>query len=342
MKYSFFILLLVILASCVKDKPQDPEKSLASFNADTKVLVVNEGPFNTGHGSISIYDPPSGAVIEDYYTQQNNNAVLGNICQSMIKYNNSYYIVNNNSNSITVVKATDFIKTATISGFNSPRYVLPITYNKAYVSDLFQNGIAVVNLNTNVITSSIPCRSGTEQMVMLYNKAFVTNWRTPYCYVINTVNDVITDSVFVGLGASSCVIDKNAKLWVLSRGNSTTQFGSLTRINPITLQVELSLAFTIADAPNNLCINKTKDTLYYLKSGVYQFPIINASLPSSALINQGTKVFYGISINPKDYTIYVSDAIDYIQKSKIEIYKTNGAYKDGFYAGIISNGFVFE
>lgn len=342
MKYTFFIIIVLTFVSCIKDKPQEPVKTAVSVNPDTRVFVINEGPFNTGHGSVSLYDASSGTVIEDYYTQQNSNAVLGNICQSMVKYNSSYYIVNNNSHSITRVNASDFIKTATINGFNSPRYLLPITYNKAYVSDLYQNTIYIVDLNSNTISGTIPCQSGTEQMALLYNKAFVTNYKTNYCYVINMSTDVIMDSINVGIGASSCVIDKQAKLWVLSRGNSTSQSGSLIRINPITLQVELSLPFNISDSPQNLCINKTRDTLYYLKDGVQQMPIVNTNLPTNTLINQGTKKYYGLGINPKDYNIYVSDAIDYVQKSKIEIYKVNGTYKSGFYAGVISNGFVFE
>jgi hypothetical protein len=57
---------------------------------------------------------------------------------------------------------------------------------------------------------------------------------------------------------------------------------------------------------------------------------------------QGTKLFYGLGINSKDYSIYVSDAIDYVQKSKIEIYSVNGTFIKSFNSGIISNGFVFE
>ncbi len=116
----------------------------------------------------------------------------------------------------------------------------------------------------------------------------------------------------------------------------------MSRINPVTLQVEQSLNFVNTDSPNKLCINKTRDTLYYLNNGVYQFPIISSALPASPLINQGTKLYYGLGVNPKDYTIYVADAIDYVQKSKIEIYKPNGSYISNFNAGIISNGFMFE
>ena len=75
---------------------------------------------------------------------------------------------------------------------------------------------------------------------------------------------------------------------------------------------------------------------------MYQQPITVTSLPASPLIPQGNKRFYGLGLNPKDYSIYVADAIDYVQKSKIEIYNPNGNFITGFNAGIISNGFMFE
>jgi len=342
-KFYLLIVLVFLLGSCVKDKPQEPVKTSVSINSDTKVLIINEGNFGWGVGSVSLYDAASGAVIEDYYKQQNNNTTLGNVCQSITKFNNNYYIVMNNSNKIVVVNSSDFVKTSTINGLNSPRYILPITYNKAYVTDLYANSIQIVDLNSNTISGSISCMNGTEQMSLIYNKAFITSSNSSYCYVINTVTDIITDSINVGKGNSSICIDKNSKIWILSTGNSGQSIsGKLTRINPVTLQIEQTFNFSSTDSPNKLCINKTRDTLYYLNNGVYQFPIVSSSLSSSPLINQGTKLYYGLGINPKDYNIYVADAIDYVQKSKVEIYKPNGSYISNFNAGIISNGFMFE
>jgi hypothetical protein len=343
MKLYYCLLISIILSSCVKDKPQEPLNTAVTVNSESKVLIINEGNFGWGIGSVSLYDPTSGAVIEDYYKQQNNNATLGNVCQSIAKYNNNYYIVMNNSNKIVVVNATNFVKTATINGFNSPRYMLPITYNKAYVSDLYANTIQIVDLNSNAISGTIPCMHGTEEMALIYNKAFITNSSSAYCYIINTTTDVVTDSINVGKGNSSIIIDKNSKVWVLSSGSSSIgQAGKLTRINPLTLQVEQSLNFNTADSPYKLRINKTRDTLYYLNNGVHQFLITSNILPANPLIIQGTKAYYGLEVNPKDYSIYVSDAIDYVQKSKIEIYKPNGSFITNFNAGIISNGFMFE
>ncbi len=340
-----FALCFLLFTSCVKDTPPTPTTTVTSINSNNKVYVINEGQFThvPGNANVSLYDATTGTVIENFYSQQNSNAVLGDVCQSMTRYNNNYYIVVNNSHKIEVTSAYDLKQTATITGFNSPRYILPITYNKAYVSDLFASTIQIVNLNTNTITGSITTYSTTEEMVLIYNKAFITSPSNNYCYVVNTITDLVTDSINVGKGASNITIDKNSKIWVLASGSSTaSQVGKLVRINPVTLQIELSLTFTSADSPNQLCINKTRDTLYYLNKGIFQFPIISGALPAFPLVNQGSKAYYGLGINPVDYNIYVSDAIDYQQKSNIEIYLVNGSFKTSFHAGYISNGFVFE
>lgn len=341
MKFYFQLLILILLNSCVKDKPQEPTKTAISINTDTQVLIINEGNYGTPNADISIYDPTSGAIVEEYYSQQNNNTQLGDVCQSVTKYNNKYYMVVNNSHKITVTNTTDLKKIATINGFNSPRYMLPVTYNKAYVSDLYSNSIQIIDLNTNSITGSIPCNGWTEQMALIYNKTFVTNYNTNYCYIINTITDAITDSINIGKGGSSIEIDNNSKIWVLTSGdNSNGQPGRLVRINPITLQIELNLNFGLSDSPHNLCINKTRDTLYYLNKGICKFPITSNQV-SVAYIKQGS-IYYGIGINSKDYTIYVSDVLGFAQKSTIEVYNVNGNFKTSFKAGMGSNGFVFE
>lgn len=341
--YYLLIIASVFLASCIKDKPQEPVRSGTTISAEGKVLIVNEGGFGNKNADISVYDATTGSITDNFYRQQNNNEELGDVCQSVTRYNNQYYLVLNNSNKIIVVNAGDFKKTATIRGFNSPRYIIPVTYSKAYVSDLYASSIQVVDLNTKTITGNIPCMNGTEQMELIYNKAFVTNSNSMYCYVINTISNMITDSIPVGKGASSLVTDKNSKIWILAGGSASgNQAGKLLRIDPVNLQVEISLNFTLADNSHHLCINKTRDTLYYLNKGINRFVISDSQLPSSPLVSQGTKIYYGLGFNPKDYTIYVSDAIDYIQKSKIEIYRPDGTFKASLNAGIISNGFVFD
>lgn len=338
-----FIFAALAVSSCVKDKPNDIMQPEVTFSNGYKVFIANEGNYGSNNASVSMYDVGNGQISSDIYKSQNNNAVLGDVCQSINKINNKFYVVVNNSGKIIVVNSADFKLITSITGLQSPRYILPVTFSKAYVSDLYSNSISIIDLNTNTKTGSIPCSGWTERMALIYNKAFVTNNKSYYTYVINTITDQITDSINAGPFAGSIVTDKNSKIWILSAGSSTASVnGKLTRINPVNLQIELSLSFASGNSPSNLCINATKDTLYFLNTNIYRMDINSATLPSSAFISSSSNNFYGLDVSDKDYTIYVSDAIDYIQKSSVMVYSPSGQLKTTFKAGINASGFYFE
>ena len=277
------ISFLLIATSCVKDKPQNAVQPQVQLTTAKKVYIINEGNYGSGSSSVSLFDTGNNQVIEDFYKTQNNSA-LGDVAQSLNYFNSSFYCIVNNSNKIVVCNS-QFKKTAQINGLTSPRYILPITNQKAYVSDLYANAISVVDLNSNTKIASIPCYGKTEQMSLIYNKAFVTNTDKNYIYIVNTVTDLITDSINVGINAGSLGLDKNAKLWVLSTGKTAGSIiGKLNRINPVTNQIEFSVNFNTNDAPTNLCFNKTKDTLYFLNNGIYRMTINDVTLPTNAIV----------------------------------------------------------
>lgn len=340
-KYLQGILALLTFGSCVKDKPNSPIQPAVQLSNAKKVYIVNEGNFMAGNSSVSLFDPATSQCIENFYQSQNGNS-LGDVAQSISFINSDFYTVINNSNKI-VVCDNQFKYKSSIMGFTSPRYILQVSNSKAYVSDLYANKINIVNLNSNSVSGSVACPGWTEKMAIAYSKVFATNIKRNYTYVINVATDQKTDSILVGPGAGDIVVDKNDKVWVLSAGDKTASIvPSLKKIDPLTHTVETTYDFTLNDSPSQLCLNKTKDTLYYLNSGIFKMAIAAPALPASPLIPKGNKVFYGLGVNTHDYTIYASDALDYIQKSVIYIFDSNGNPKSFFHAGVNSNSFYFE
>lgn len=341
-KLLFLLTCSFFFLSCVKDKPANPVQPQVQLSGNKKVYVVNEGNFMVGNASVSLFDPGSSQVIENFYQSQNSSSFLGDVAQSLSRFNSLFYVVVNNSNKI-VVCDEQFKFKASINGFTSPRYILPVSNSKAYVSDLYANKVYIVNLNSNAITGTIPCPGWTENMALAYNKAFVTNRKRNYTYVINASNDIKNDSINVGPGAGDITVDKNDKVWILSAGDKTASIvPTLKKIDPLTHVIETNLDFTLNDSPGNLCINKTKDTLYFLNGGIFRLAINALSVPAVPLIEKGSKTFYGLGINPNDYTIYASDALDYIQKANIYIFDVLGNQKHTFKAGINASSFYFE
>lgn len=306
-----------------------------------RVYIVNEGNFGSGNSSISVFDASTNNVVDDIYFSQNNSHI-GDVAQSLNLINGNFYIVVNNSNKITICNQ-NFQKTGQISGLTSPRYIQKITNQRAYVTDLKSNKICIVDLNQNIIAGYVSCPGSTERMAMIYNKVFVCNTKRNYLYQINTSTNLIEDSVFVGINASSLVIDKNDVLWVLSSGDaSTNTLARLTKINTINNKVYSFFEFTSSSFNPDLCLNKTLDTLYFLNGGIFRMNISDTQLPSNPLVSKGSRNFYGLGINPNDFTIYASDVLDYVQKSNVYVFDVNGNQKNLFKAGYITNGFYFE
>lgn len=65
------------------------------------------------------------------------------------------------------------VQKAVITGFQSPRYFHAVSADKAYVTDWVSNTVAVVNLKTNTITSTI--RS-------VRPRKYGSNWQQRFCY----------------------------------------------------------------------------------------------------------------------------------------------------------------
>src|SRR6187551_1734336 len=147
-----FALITCFIYACEKDKTE-PSEALPmpggpSFTCDTSsatdtlvlhgTFIVNEGSFGSNTGAISFYSSDSSYSTTNLY-QLVNGIALGDVVQSMNIYNRRGYIVVNNSQKVEVVNMENFQSVGTIAGVRSPRYILPVSNSKAYVSDWLSN-----------------------------------------------------------------------------------------------------------------------------------------------------------------------------------------------------------
>lgn len=313
-------------------------------------FVINEGGFNHGNATLGYYDSKDKSYTDKLFKNANGR-VMGDIFQAFYLHGNKGYCVLNNSGYIEVIDTSTYLQIDRISGFNSPRNMLFINETKVYVSDLYADAIAVVDLSTNIIQKSIAIPSWTEKMILANNRVFVA---APWdireriknqIYVIDPQTDVLIDSVTVGYDPVSIQLDKNDQLWVYCRGaEDENEPGGLYRMNPQTLSVEATMLFDNYDAGirSTLVINGTKDTLYYLKKDIYQLPINASTLPNNPIINSEGKNLYSLGITPQNSEIITSDAGDFVQKGRVFIYNSNGDWVADFLAGVIPSGVVFD
>ncbi len=336
-----FSAIILFFGSCKKDTPADTTSTVI-FNASstTGAYIANEGQFNNNNASLSYYSGSGNSSTTDVYNLVNN-STLGDIAQSLTKINNKLFIVVNNSTKIEVTDLITLKKIATITGLTSPRYLLPVTTNKAYVSDLSSGTVSIINLSSYSVTGTIPITGSSEQMVYYNGKVYVTNIATSYLYVIDAATDNLTDSILIGYGGNSISIDKNNKLWVLCGGDFSANTSTLHKVNPSNGLVEMSLTFAPSTYASRLNMNDVKDELYFLNTNVYKMSINDTSLPTTEFINANGKSFYGLGYNNTSNQIYVSDAIDFQQSGRVYRYNENGTELGNFGAGISPGYFLF-
>ena len=331
----------VFLAVSCEKKPQTENKP-PLIDKGKGVFITNEGTFGWGYASVSYYRCDSNTIYEDIFNTVNHRH-LGDVCQSMYIYNDKAYIIVNNSQKIEIVDVNTFVSAGSITGLRSPRYFLPVSASKAYVSDMYSNTLSVINLNTNTKTGDIVFPGSSEEMVLANNKVYITNTLKPYLFIADPATDQITDSIHLSYGTLSVKQDNNGKLWVMCMGNANDHTpAALYKINPVNKAIETSIGFSSPlNAWNKLKMNKTHDTLYFTNNGVFRMKSTDSQLPSDTFIKSNGRNFYGLGISPFDGNIYISDALDYVQKGKVYIYSNNGILLRNFNAGIIPGDFIF-
>jgi DNA-binding beta-propeller fold protein YncE len=335
------IALILVVASCKKS--QDFSNLHYSFGGG--VLILNEGNYRGGNGSLSFYSYDSTKMYNDLFYSVNGRS-LGDVPNAITIKGDKAYIVVNNSGKIEVVDQSSLKSLATIRGLNSPRNITAINDNKAYVTSLYSDSVTIINLFTNSIQGYINVRRTSEAIVISGNKAFISNWAGGHeVMVISTLTDVVIDSVDVGVEPESMTRDKYGMIWVLCNGGYMRQnYAELIGINSITDKVEKKLVFpSINDSPSCLTIDGSGSTLFFIDGGVRQMDIAATVIPGTHIVEQKAgEYFYKVGINPINGDIFVTDAVDFSQQGYVSIYSNTGTLISKNKAGIIPASMCFK
>lgn len=349
------ILGLMFGLSCTKSKPENDNNILdtAVLSASNRIVIVNEGQFMQNNSSLSVYDPLSHKVVNNAFSAVNN-VPLGDVANSASIFDRSIYIVINNSGKIYVADSKTLVHQTTITGLDSPREILFVSPTKAYVSDLSARGLHIIDLQTNTVSGFISTDNGNKQFqqhcveTMLLSGKWVYACSWSYgdaVLVIDPLSDKLVDSIILPKQPNSIVADRDGKLWVLSDGGyEGSPFGydapALTRIDPVTRQVESVFRMAHGTGASQLGINRSGDTLFFLNNGVVKMSVYDREIPQRQLITN-TKRWYSLAVSPDADELYCADAIDYAQYGVVYRYSTGGAVIDSFYAGVNPGFYCF-
>ncbi|MBQ2395172.1 MAG: YncE family protein [Alistipes sp.] len=344
------LLLAVALGGCMKWDYLYTEE----FNERGRGLFcLNEGNFQYGNATLSYYNPATKEIENEIFARANG-MKLGDVAQSMVICDGVGWVVVNNSHVIFAIDINTFKEVGRITGLTSPRYIHFLSDEKAYVTQIWDNRIFIVNPKRYKITGYIDVpnmtmESGsTEQMVQLGDFVYVNCWSYQNRILkIDTRTDKVVDELIVGIQPTSLALDCNDKLWTVTDGGyEGSPYGyeapSLYRINPESFTIEKQFRFEFGDAPSEVQLNGPKDKIYWLNDDVWEMNVEAEYLPAEPFLPYKDTIYYGLTIDPQSGDVYIADAIDYVQQGMIYRYSKERELLDSFYVGIIPGAFCWK
>ncbi len=341
----------LVCAGCMKWDYGEEEDFAAS---GAGLFIVNEGNFQYGNASLSYYDPATRSVENEVFFRANG-MKLGDVAQSMTVRDGTGWIVVNNSHVVFAIDLRTFREVGRITNFTSPRCIHFLSDDKAYVTQLWDNRIFIVDPQRYEITGYIACpdmpmESGsTEQLVQRGRYVYVNCWSYQNRILkIDTETDTVVDALTVGIQPESLAMDCRGKLWTLTDGGyEGSPYGheapALYRIDAETFAVEQQFRFRPGADPSGLQLNGAGDTLYWLDGeAVWTMDVEAQTLPTRPFIEGAGALCYALTVDPASGDLYVADAIDYQQAGIVCRYSAAGQRLDRFYAGITPGAFCWK
>lgn len=350
--YSYLLLIVVLpfLNACSDDSP-DPIAGEEEGLYQNGILVVNQGNFTNADGSLDFYDPATQTLTIDAY-RKTNEEPIGGIIENVAFHGDKAIIISNVADKIIMAEAGNLAEIATIQDpvLATPRYFTG-SGQKGYVSawgpyeedwSLQNSKVAVLDLNSHALITTIDVPAGPEGIISLGNKVFVANSSNDTITVIDTQTDAVIEKIKTYTAPRHFAADAADKLWVVYGS------GHIARFNPNTYQEELSLQ--IEDKSLSGKIQLVGNTLYFHTSqwdetytntsnAIYKLDISAAS-PAEELVleKENMRTF---AVDPEDGTIYGGVALG-AESGTIVIFDEQGNELDHFAAGKFPHQIIFR
>ncbi len=323
---------------------------LAAASQPEKVFVINEGAFGQANASVTVFYPETGDRTSNVFSTVNER-LLGDVANDAQWINCQLHIVVNNSHKIEVIDPNTYQSVRTIfidsdSHGGSPRKILQVAADKAYVTNLFGNNVSVIDLDSGTEIGTIDVGPGPEGIARSGDYAFVSlsgMGQGNEVAVIDIAADELVTRLKVGDNPIHIANAPDGKIWSVATGNygfdenfqydpELETFGEIVIIDPVTL--EISRRFDTGGHPGKLVFIDEKQALLQL-DGIMMVDVDNLTLIDEHVLERSMHSF-GISkaVHDTEPSLYVTVAPDFASSGRVVRYDLSGEAIDSFQAGI--------
>ena len=329
--------VLVLFTACEEDVIQTGPQ-LTGDPGNVQFFTLSEGSWNGNNSTLAFCDftKTTKTIKSDIFLEVNNRG-LGDMANDMAIYGSKLYIVVNGSNTVEVIDVHSKALVKQIPMVNeegegrSPRKVA-FADGKAYISS-FDGTVVKIDTTTLAIEDWVLCGSNPEGLCVANGKLYVSNsGGLNYPDYDNTVTVIDLASfeaiktITVDTNPGRILADSEGDVYVATLGNYDDVFSKLHRISSVTDElIESFEDIQLVD----FSIYQDKAYLYNFGSSVQVFDCLSETLIQEDFL-QGTndiQAINGLSINPANGDIYLTDAKDYTIFGALYGYDKNGNLK---------------
>lgn len=324
------ITAIILLAAC----------SLAhAQNAET-IIVLNEGAFGQGNGSVSTVSL-DGQTTTNSLFQSANGLPLGDIVQWGGQFENQFYIVVNNGHRIVKANSSTFEQIQTLSYENqeSPREIAFTNTGKAFVSKMNTASVGVIDPEKmteikNILVGQLPDKMFFDQAEQ---QLYVSNWGSSFfgtpdstVFVIDTRSESVVDTLVVGASPRDLFIDNQRRLWVI-----VAEFGGTNAVRLFDLETKEQLKEWTFDTSvgDDFGYDTQNGWVYFVSGGLRRINTETLSLDKEFLI-EGSWYSMQFLQSGSDVFLALGDAKDFTQAGSLSVYETDGSLRFSTDVGI--------
>jgi YVTN family beta-propeller protein len=212
-----FLLALGLAAGC---DTAEPTGSLATAH----IYVGNQGNFADNNGTVTSYDPETGALVPDAVPG------LGGLVQDLHLADGRLYVLLNFSDSFATGRGRiDVVSPSTgeVQGeivVSTPRGLALAAGRRGYVTNFYANTVTPVDFDAGTVGAPIPVGLNPEGIVAVGDRLYVANAGLGFSTtvsVIDAATNAVVETLDVGCdGPRALLVDDEAEVWVFCTGKT--------------------------------------------------------------------------------------------------------------------------
>jgi len=338
--------LAAVFTSCKKE-PDDDNNNTPHTPKSAAVYVLNQGSFSGNNASVTLINLENDSVTADYFMAKNNRG-LGDTGADLFIYGSKAYIITNVSSQLEVVDAVTFTSIRQIPFIKDgvPQQPSAITgYQGNIWVAAYDGSVTVIDTVSFNTVKVIQAGLNPDAILAAGGKIWVSNsggFNFPnYDNTVSVIDPVTlteTEKIVVGTNPYTMHADAYGDIYIITRGNYGDEKMRLRIIDPATKTIKKT--FEDFEAYNFTIKGDTAYVYRYdyttLISSILMLNVKTEEIIRDTFITDGTQIetVYGISANPSNDDVYISDAKGYQGQGMVYRYGTDGRLKSTFPAGV--------